>query len=611
MKHILLFVHLLFFSALSNAQQYKVAIDLTRVVSDRVPVEIDFVDFDFPETIEFQMPKIVPGTYSISDFGRALTDFKAFSNEGIELEVNRIDDNRWSINSADKLASVKYLVDDTFDSMEMREIFEPGGTNIEKDVNFVINTFGFIGYLETFSKYPFEISVIHPEFLYGASPMKREIISKTEETFFADNYFQMTDSPIMYSVPDTASVMIGNTRVMVSVYSPGEKVNADFVMKIVEPTLKGAGDYLGGVLPVENYLIMIYLTKSHTGSGGYGALEHSYSTVFVLPDVSGDFLAQTIVDVTAHEFFHIITPLTIHSEEIGNYDFINPKMSKHLWLYEGVTEYSSMHMQVRHGLVTPNEFLEVINEKLDFASDFTDDLPFTEMSLGALEKYEGEYANVYEKGALIGMCLDLKLLELSDGKIGVQELLFKLSETYGIERSFLDKNLFDEITELTYPEIREFFTRYVEGPESLPYAECLGYVGVDYYQPGEVLVNSLGNVGMGIDAGSDRLMVVGTEGMNNFGKQMGYREGDVFVSINGSPVNVDNFQKVYANFLALKDGDKVTIVVLRKNKKGIVKEKRLKGKVTAVVSANVGFVQWKPNPTERQLMIRKIWLNQK
>lgn len=610
MKKLLVFVQLTCIGVLSMAQSYDVFIDLTNVKDDKVPVEIKFNDFDMPESIEFQLPKMVPGTYSISDFGRALSDFKAFDTEGFEIEVNRIDDNRWLIKSSSYLASISYLVDDTFDGQEFSNVFEPGGTNIQADTNFVINTFGFIGYLEDMVSLPYHIKVKHPMDLYGASPMNREVLSETEEIFSIDNYFQLTDSPIMYSAPDTASVMVGKTKVMVSVYSPGKKTDADFIMDKVEPTLIGAGEYLGGDLPVHDYLIMIYLLDKPSNSGSYGALEHSYSTVFVLPDVSGEHLSQTLVDVTAHEFFHIITPLTIHSEEIGNYNFIDPEMSKHLWLYEGVTEYSSMHMQVMYGLVTPDEFLEVINQKMDGASGFDDNLPFTEMSLGALDKYENQYTNVYEKGALIGMCLDLKLLELSDGKYGVRELLQTLSETYGIEKSFEDDKLFDEITELTFPDIRDFFTRYVEGPESLPFAECLSYAGVNYQQAGVRKVNTLGQVGMGFDPDRNMLVIVGTDNMNSFGEEMGYENGDYMVSINDNIVTPENFNEVYEKFLSQEEGEKVTIVVLRENKKGIEKEKKLKGKVTTISNVSGGNVSWDKNPTEQQMLIRNSWLNQ-
>ena len=71
-----------------------------------------------------------------------------------------------------------------------------------------------------------------------------------------------------------------------------------------------------------------------------------------------------------------------------------------------------------------------------------------------------------------------------------------------------------------------------------------------------------------------------------------------------------NFNEVYNNFLEQKDGEKVTIVVLRKNKKGVEKEKKLKGKVTAISKTKGGTVTWDTNPTEKQILIRKSWLNQ-
>ncbi len=62
---------------------------------------------------------------------------------------------------------------------------------------------------------------------------------------------------------------------------------------------------------------------------------------------------------------------------------------------------------------------------------------------------------MYEKGALIGLSLDLKLRQLSGGKYGTKELMRDLAKTYGRTKSFKDEELFDKITELTYPEIRE------------------------------------------------------------------------------------------------------------------------------------------------------------
>lgn len=590
------------------SQTYKVTIDLKQVVEDRVKVKVEFIGFNLTES-EYQMPKMVPGTYAITDFGLLVNQLEAFDTLNNPLTVNQLTINRWKIDDNVKLDYISYWVDDTFDGASFAHIFEPGGSNIQQDSNFVINPFAFIGYLKGFEKIPYEMTILHPELLYGASPLKRVVANNEQETFFADHYYQLTDSPIMYSKPDTSSVMIQNAQVMVSVYSPSGNLNADFVMEQLKPTLTAQGAYLGGQLPVDNYLIMVYLSPSGTNSSKYGALEHAYSTVFVLPDVSGDFLKQTFVDVTAHEFFHIITPLTIHSEEIGNYNFEAPKMSKHLWLYEGVTEYSSMIMQVQYGLISRDQFLEVITEKLDHSKGYNDTLPFTKMSLGALDRYKAEYANVYEKGALIGLCLDLLLLEESNGSYGIKELLTELGEHYGKNQSFKDDALFDQITEMTYPTVGAFFKNHVEGENPLPLKEYLAYAGVGVESAKTEKINTLGQVSLGFNAERDMLTIISTQYMNSFGQALGFQDGDLLYCINNERVNASNFNAVFDAYLNLPEGEKVMIEVLRSNEKGKEKVKKLKGKIEKITVSTGGSIYYLDQLTERQSQVQRAWLN--
>ena len=110
-------------------------------------------------------------------------------------------------------------------------------------------------------------------------------------------------------------------------------------------------------------------------------------------------------------------------------------------MYEGVTEYFAGHVQVYGKMISPKEYLKVIEEKLSGANHYKDDLPFTEMSLGCLDEYENQYGNVYQKGALIGLCLDILLREQSEGKIGMKDMMNKLSKEYGKYKSFNDENL--------------------------------------------------------------------------------------------------------------------------------------------------------------------------
>ncbi len=598
---------LLSFSSSITAQEYKVTIDLTKVNDDKVPVEITFEGMSFDTLEEYHMPKMVPGIYSISDFGRVIETLYAFDGNGEEMETIRLDINRWTIKEAKDLTKITYWVDDTFDGKEFKNIFEPGGTNIEED-NFLINNFGFVGYLKGRGKNNYSMRVIHPEEFYGASPMERKVISPNEEVFSADNYFQLTDSPIMYCLPDTASVKIGETTVMVSVYSPSGKSNAEFMMSKIEPTLVAAGEYLGGKLPVTSYVVMIYLHENHTNSGAMGALEHSYSTVFSYPDVDSRYLAQSIVDVTSHEFFHIVTPLTIHSEEIGNYNFIEAQMSKHLWLYEGVTEYSSMRVQVMYDLIDTDDFFDLILTKMNGASGYNDTLPFTVMSKGALDVYEREYPNVYEKGALIGMCLDLLLLNSSKGDYDIRQLLDDLADEYGVERSFKDEELFDIIAGLSYPETREFFRRYVEGPESLPINDFLAYAGASFLKGEVIKINTLGDISMGFNSERQALMVTDASGMNKFGNDMGFKAGDIIYSLNDEVITMDNYREVFTGFFEMEVNSKVYLEVYRTNKKGNEKMKKLKGRVQQIDEKVGERIKWNEDASENQLKVREAWI---
>jgi predicted metalloprotease with PDZ domain len=85
---------------------------------------------------------------------------------------------------------------------------------------------------------------------------------------------------------------------------------------------------------------------------------------------------------------------------------------------------------------------------------------------------------VYEKGALIGMCIDIIIRDNSNGKRGLLDLMQQLSQEYGVNKPFNDEELFAKITALTYPEVGDFLQTYVAGPTPIPYEEYLGRVGI-------------------------------------------------------------------------------------------------------------------------------------
>jgi hypothetical protein len=136
-------------------------LDLTDVTNDMVPVIINPGRF-VVEDVTYRLPKVVQGTYAVSDFGYFIENFRALDYNGNDLEVTKTDTNTWTIADATKLDIISYDVNDTFDvEREGKSPFSPSGTNIEPD-NYVLNLHGFIGYFDSLKLGQYEVNVTAP-----------------------------------------------------------------------------------------------------------------------------------------------------------------------------------------------------------------------------------------------------------------------------------------------------------------------------------------------------------------------------------------------------------------------------------------------------------------
>jgi len=612
MKKITLTLGLMPILLWATENSYRYQIDLTQLKNDQLTVTLNTPKIT-SDSAYFSFPKMVPGTYSISDFGRFIENVQAFDVNGKNISNTKVDNNTWLITPAQNLTKIQYVVNDTYDAIVSNPIFEPAGTNFEKDSNYILNLFTTLGYFDGKLTLPISLAITHAPSFFGSTSLKDLDKSDTRDSFQIENYHVAVDNPILYCHPDTATVMVGNTEVLISIYSTQKIKRAEKIAKSLSDLLKAQGDYLGGVLPVDKYSFLIYMANHDGLTGGYGALEHAYCSMYFLPEMPDAVLIPQLREIAAHEFFHIVTPLNIHSKEIQFFDYDHPKMSAHLWLYEGTTEYHAHAVQVKYGFTKPAEFLSTLREKMTQAQlAFNDTIAFTTLSLGVLDTFEKEYPNVYAKGALIGLCLELKLLQESNGKYGLMDLINDLAKKYGKDASFDDSELFDVITKMTYPSIGEFLKKYVGGNSPLPFKEYLDYVGVDYTDAVSTKGYSLGQVELGYDPKSKKIFVNSTKNMNDFGKAMGYQDGDIFVSLNGkkaTPLNFKIFRDTWAK--KIKKGDKLKVEMLRPQANGTYKKVKLSSPVFESESKRYNQLSFDPKASETQLALRKAWLEKR
>lgn len=598
---------------LATQTSVSASINLADVSNDRVWVEINPGLFT-QDTVTYRIPKVVQGTYDISDFGSFAEGFVAYDYNGNEISTTHPEVNTWLIPNAQKLDKLGYYVNDTFDieNTEKATPFSPSGTNIEED-NFVLNLHGFVGYFEELKDNSYRLAVTSPAGMKKSSalPVSSSTILEGDSTvvdnYTAARYFDITDNPMFYGDLDIEEFQVGDIKIVLSVYSPNGIHSASKIKETVFEMMQAQKAYLGDMNSTPRYDIYLYLSEGNeTSPQGFGALEHQTSTVVVLPEQMQEAqLNSAMVDVVSHEFFHIVTPLSVHSEDVHYFDYYEPTFSKHLWMYEGVSEYFASHFQVYEGLQSREAFYDKIQGKIASSLTMDDTMSFTELSENVIEEpYASNYFNVYQKGALIGMCIDILMREESNGQRSMLSLLKELSAKYGVDHPFEDDNLIAEITEMTYPSVGNFLQTHVVGTTPIDYNKFFEKVGLEMgaeeMQTNLFLINQQ-QAFVNVNPETRELFFENME-LNSSLVELGVESGDILKKINGMEATLENIQQIIPQSFQWTPDTDITMVVLRGDE-----EIEIAGKVGTPMFANPKLVEV-DDATEEQVQLRNWWL---
>ncbi|ULC60654.1 peptidase M61 [Flaviramulus sp. BrNp1-15] len=601
---------------LATSLPIETSINLSQVADDKAPVVINPGRFTV-ETVTYRLPKVVQGTYSVSDFGKYIDDFKAIDYAGNEMPVNKVDTNTWTIANAKQLDKITYYVNDTYDIEKTGGIgkdtpFSPSGTNIEPN-NYVLNLHGFIGYFDSLKNNQYKLDVTASADFKRTSALQNMSSTTSEDgkhvttSYFAPRYFDITDNPMMYGNLDVEEFQVGDIKIVLSVYSPNNMHSAKSLKETVFKMMQAQKTYLGDINATPRYDIYLYLSEGKEDSPkGFGALEHHTSTVVVLPEAMDEAaLAESMIDVVSHEFFHIVTPLSVHSEDVHYFDYNNPTFSKHLWMYEGVTEYFATLFQVDQGLVEESEFFNKIMGKIQGSKRLNDAMSFTIMSENVLKApYKDQYLNVYQKGALIGMCIDILMREESDGNRGILSLMKELSNKYGKNKPFEDDKLIDEIVAMTYPSIGDFFSAHVVGDIPINYDEFFEKVGLEIGE-GKVETNYILMNGAPIVSGDPQKGTIFFTDVvleNSFWAENGAQPNDVIKTIDGTDLTMQNANQLLQQVFSWKPGKEIEVKLERDGEEVVIKTT-----TTQPYTTGEGIME-KADATDAQKALREAWL---
>ena len=252
---------------------------------------------------------------------------------------------------------------------------------------------------------------------------------------------------------------------------------------------------LFGESPVTNYLFMTMLTAD-----GFGGLEHRSSTALMYPrgdlprfsdkgNVSEGY--RTFLSLCSHELFHTWHVKRIRPEALKQSRLSEETYTPQLWIYEGFTSYYDDFSLLRAGLISRDDYLEVMGQNLTrlLRNTGRHKQTVTESSFDAWTRFYKQDANsinhivsYYNKGAIVALCLDLLLKQQSEGKYSLDDVMRTLWQKHGAPDIGTDNDVIEKIInsvpDIDATEVKQYLESALYSVNELPVEGLLSSVGV-------------------------------------------------------------------------------------------------------------------------------------
>ena len=495
-------------SAQTSAPEIAFTVSMSKPHTHLLEVEINVKRPRGPAPAEelLVMPVWTPGSYMVREFARNVQDFAATDDSGNVLEWEKTNKNTWRVMTKGSRAwRASYRV--YANELTVR-------TNELNSDHAFWNNAAVLMYLEGFLNAPSTLHILAPEPWKVATGLPVERGQKN--TFRAENFDILYDSPVEVSSFQTLSFEVKGVPHRVVIDGEGN-YDPERVRRDVQKIVASAVELMGGEIPYRDYTFILHL-RSNTGGG----LEHLNSTALGFrrfgfkPEAS----YKGFLTLVAHEFFHLWNVKRIRPDALGPFDYTKENYTKLLWVAEGITSYYENLILLRAGLISDKEFLA------DAARSFQNlqrtpgrrVMSAEEASFDSWIKYYRQDENsinsqidYYDKGAILGLLLDLEIRKRSNGAKSLDDVMHYLySDFFKKNRNFTPADFQRACELMAGSSLQEFFAKFVRGREELDYDAALSAAGLRL-DKGEVsgTTETAGKAYLGAEVTqeSDRLMV--------------------------------------------------------------------------------------------------------
>ena len=516
-----------------------------------------------PAQIDLVMPVWTPGSYLVREYARHVQDFAAteVGGGGKPLAWRKINKNTWRVETNGAAREVRATYSVYANELTVR-------TNELHDRHAFWNNAALLMYVDGQLSTPATVRVVP----FGDWKIATGLpaVSGQRNTFRAENFDMLYDSPFLLSDFKTLSFDVRNVPHRIIIDGEGnydaERMRRD-VQRIVEASAAMMGD-----IPYRDYTFLLML---HPTAGG--GLEHLNSTALIMrrynfrPEAAyDDFLS-----LVAHEYFHLWNVKRIRPDALGPFDYTGENYTRLLWVAEGVTSYYENILSRRAGVISDKEYLTTIANTIRGLQNTPGRLEqsIEEASFDAWIKYYRPDENTlnsaisyYDKGAIVGLLLDLEIRRRSAGAKSLDDVMRYLYDEFAKKNRNFTPEDFQRAAEMAAgASLDDFFRRSVRGREELDYNTAFAAVGLQLQTTAASTADASkpaapkAYFGANLRQDADRLVVTsvpaGTPAYNQ-----GITFNDQIVALDGGRVTLTTFN---SRLEEKKPGDEVRLTVFR------------------------------------------------
>jgi predicted metalloprotease with PDZ domain len=501
------------------------------------------------------LPNWILGSYMIRDFARHIVSVRAKTSKGLLLDVKKLTKNQWQVAAHDGEITLDYEVY-AWD-LSVR------GAHLDQTHGYFNGTCLLLAVQGQEEKLH-QLSLYEPEnvnWRVATTLTKYQVDNKGFGTYQADNYLELVDNPVEMADFTELHFNVANTphsMVITGKHRADTQRLAHDLSKICQAAIDFWGDEQP---PFDQYLFMLMVVGS-----GYGGLEHRRCTSLLssrddLPLVTepqkiGEKY-KTFLGLCSHEYFHSWLVKRIQPDILIEPNLHQENHTELLWVFEGFTSYYDDLLLVRAGLISVAEYLgllaQTITRHTKTLGRFKQTV--TESSFDAWTKYYKQDENTpnnvvsyYVKGALIALCIDLKMRQLSHNSVSLDTVMRQLWQEYGKTGQGVQNDTVQGLCQaLVSEDLTEFWQLCLYSTQELPFAELLQAQGIEVeYKYDNLATKACASMGLRgqMNDGGFQIQNVWTGGA---AEAAGLSAGDVLIAFDGLKVTAQ-LEKTVASY---------------------------------------------------------------